>query len=158
MSNYKYKRTSNKSRLVIHKEWANRVVRHSNKRLNNRELHKSKLIEKLHNKLNIISNNSTNKLLSKQLIIHNNHIQILLILSNIAKLIITKEQLLNKIVIIINSNNQLGEILKQQLLVLLIVKILVSKEQVFLAKVIKVDLQIHNQINNNRTHLPNLIF
>lgn len=74
MSNYKYRRTSNKSRLVIHKEWVNRLVRHSNKRLSNKELHKSILIESLLNKIISIRNNNTNKLLRKQLTILNNHI------------------------------------------------------------------------------------
>lgn len=81
----------------------------------------------------------------------------MLILSNKAQPILTKELILNKIVIIINNSNQLGEILNKQLVVLVIVKILGIKVKAYLAKVIKVDLQIHNQINNNKIRLPNLI-
>lgn len=81
----------------------------------------------------------------------------MLILSNKAQPILTKELILNKIVIIINNSNQLGEILNKQLVVLVIVKILGIKVKAYLAKVFKVDLQIHNQINNNKIRLPNLI-
>lgn len=58
----------------------------------------------------------------------------------------------------INTNNQIGEILSKQQVILMIVKILANREQVPKIKIINQDLQILNQINNNKTHLPNSIF